>query len=444
MGIFVFGYFLTLQGNAEEVFGLDLKVNLSAGVEPLEINIIASIKGSIERETNYTFYCNRLDLETRITSEWDAKFDNVAEDSKSFKCIYDFPGSYTLKVVAENGSSAVEANKTIEVFSAFADSSIPLGEDTIAVVGCSYSGEGARAYNGISSENKLVDVGRQDLAGQNLKEWGAGSANAWSTLSTFEPRGGYKAAWFQLCLNDSRMSPTHQEQVKRVLDRLLDDYNLFVSDVYISPVSSYSPSGLCNSLGAHASLVGAQIANWATINLGTRRGPSLGPIYKSQIESDNCHLSGKGEEYIGQQLVDFFDKNISFLLRAEEQPRELIEGREKLQKPIANFIIDGRLKSGEVVQFIDTSKDIDGTIAAWRWDFDDETPRAPRRHIVHTFMNPGFYKVSLAVRDDDTLTGRVNKKIYIRPGKDINFLKRVFNLDRIKYLYLRLTNKIDY
>lgn len=435
---------MTTLGNAQEIFGLDLKVNLSAGIEPLEVRVVASIRGNIEEETNYTFYCNSFDLETRITSEWDAKFDNVIGNSKSFNCIYDFSGSYIIKVIAENGHFAMEANKTIEIFSAFADPSIPLGEDTIAVVGCSYSGEGSRAYNNVSSENKLVKVGRRDLAGQNLKEWSSGSKKAWDTLSSFEPRGGYRAAWFQVCLNDSRMSPVHQEQVKKVLNRLLNDYNLIASDVYISPVNSYNPSDLCNSVDSQASLVGAQIVNWATINLGTRRGPVLGPVYESQTESDNCRLSNKGEEYIGQQLVDFFDKNISFLLEAEDQSPEQIEIKEKLQKPTADFIIGGRLRSGEAIQFIDTSKDIDGIVAAWRWDFGDKTPRVPRQHTAHTFINPGFYKITLAVQDDNTLMGRVDKEVYIRPGKDINFLKRVFNLDRFKYLYLRFTNKIDY
>jgi PKD repeat protein len=64
--------------------------------------------------------------------------------------------------------------------------------------------------------------------------------------------------------------------------------------------------------------------------------------------------------------------------------------------------------------FTDKSKDDDGSIAAWRWDFADGTPAATEQNPVHTYLSTGHYEVILTVTDNlgasDTKTHNADPK----------------------------------
>ncbi len=49
--------------------------------------------------------------------------------------------------------------------------------------------------------------------------------------------------------------------------------------------------------------------------------------------------------------------------------------------------------------FIDKSKDDDGVITGWRWEFGDGAT-SDERNPVHTYSGPGRYDVLLTVTDD--------------------------------------------
>lgn len=60
--------------------------------------------------------------------------------------------------------------------------------------------------------------------------------------------------------------------------------------------------------------------------------------------------------------------------------------------------------AGESILFDGSaSKDGDGNIVSWDWDFDDGTTGTGET-VSHTFSEPGFYQVSLTVTDDDGAT----------------------------------------
>jgi len=66
-----------------------------------------------------------------------------------------------------------------------------------------------------------------------------------------------------------------------------------------------------------------------------------------------------------------------------------------------------------VCTFTDKSKDDDGTVSAWAWDFGDgET--STQQNPVHTYSDRGRYDVVLTVTDDDgasaTKTRRADPK----------------------------------
>jgi chitodextrinase len=55
--------------------------------------------------------------------------------------------------------------------------------------------------------------------------------------------------------------------------------------------------------------------------------------------------------------------------------------------------------SGLTCAFVDKSKDDDGAVVAWQWSFGDGATSS-ERNPVHTYENPGKYKVLLIVTDD--------------------------------------------
>ena len=65
------------------------------------------------------------------------------------------------------------------------------------------------------------------------------------------------------------------------------------------------------------------------------------------------------------------------------------------------------------IRFIDVSKDRNGTIVAWHWDFGDGTA-STERFPVHVYAERGRYMVTLTVTDDDGETARRIKGVKIR------------------------------
>jgi hypothetical protein len=102
--------------------GTPLAVTLSpspsSGTAPLnDVDLTASVSGSVTGTINYTFYCNRADGGTNITSGYAAKYDGITANPKAALnvCDYSVPGTYTAKVIVERGASAAESRATITV-----------------------------------------------------------------------------------------------------------------------------------------------------------------------------------------------------------------------------------------------------------------------------------------------------------------------------------------
>jgi len=95
--------------------------------------------------------------------------------------------------------------------------------------------------------------------------------------------------------------------------------------------------------------------------------------------------------------------------------------------PYAQAGIDKRGAVGDEIVFKDAgSRDIDGKVAAYRWDFGDNS-NAEGRQTVHSFDKPGMYPVVLTVEDDsglhcsmdtDTIYVKINFPPIADPGPD--------------------------
>ncbi|RLF53704.1 MAG: hypothetical protein DRN24_00030 [Thermoplasmata archaeon] len=82
--------------------------------------------------------------------------------------------------------------------------------------------------------------------------------------------------------------------------------------------------------------------------------------------------------------------------------------------PEANFVFEPENPLvGEDVNFMDKSKDEDGSVVAWKWDFGDGFV-SDEQNPVHMYNVAGLYKVTLTVVDDDGATGTVIKEVNVK------------------------------
>ena len=91
------------------------------------------------------------------------------------------------------------------------------------------------------------------------------------------------------------------------------------------------------------------------------------------------------------------------------------------QPPAADFTFSPMSPAvGETVEFTDNSRDPDGTIISWSWDFGDGTT-SNERNPTKVYGSAGTYTVRLTVTDDGGLTATVSKTVTVsealQPGK---------------------------
>jgi chitodextrinase len=93
-----------------------LYVSLSA-TPSSSFDLTATVSGTAQGTINYTFYCNRSDSGTNITTPYDAKYDNqlVTTYTARAVCKYSSTGTYIAKVIAERGTLQAEARTIITV-----------------------------------------------------------------------------------------------------------------------------------------------------------------------------------------------------------------------------------------------------------------------------------------------------------------------------------------
>lgn len=96
---------------------VSLSAQPNSGYASLSIDLTATVSGIAVGSINYTFYCNRSDTGTNITSGWCQKRDSIAQDLYTAIdcCNYSSVGTYTAKVIIERGTLLAEVRTTIQV-----------------------------------------------------------------------------------------------------------------------------------------------------------------------------------------------------------------------------------------------------------------------------------------------------------------------------------------
>lgn len=103
------------------------------------------------------------------------------------------------------------------------------------------------------------------------------------------------------------------------------------------------------------------------------------------------------------------------LRRAEMTSTTTVKPAKKNAKPTAKLTRTATVGGAPVaVVFAGTgSKDRDGTIASYVWDFGDGTPTATGPTVSHTYATPGNYITTLTVTDNGAATATAQAKVSI-------------------------------
>ncbi len=91
-------------------------------------------------------------------------------------------------------------------------------------------------------------------------------------------------------------------------------------------------------------------------------------------------------------------------------------GNPKMEEPIAAFkYTPAAPKPGDAISFdAKESKDPDGTIVKYAWEFGDGSPLAAGQQVTHTFTSSGSYTVTLWVTDDDDLVSSLPLTVEVK------------------------------
>ena len=173
--------------------------------------------------------------------------------------------------------------------------------NNIATIGCSNTRDAVSGYLDVSDQERLI---RTAQSGVETRDW-ANLDEPWVLYDQERESSGYESVWLNICQTTQTGEPTANE-VLLVVDRIWDrDPNI---PIFISGLNYFETEECELTDGNYIPDVAAKLANMLVLtNDLFLRGPDLGPVPADFI-SDGCHFNRAGEEFVGQQLADFFDE----------------------------------------------------------------------------------------------------------------------------------------
>ena len=110
------------NGSGTATLSVTLTAGPSSGSAPLNgVDLTASVSGTATGPITYTFYCNRSDTSTTVSSPWNHQVNSSQTTFTAVDvCSYSSSGNYVTKVIAQRASVAAEARSNVSVATAAA------------------------------------------------------------------------------------------------------------------------------------------------------------------------------------------------------------------------------------------------------------------------------------------------------------------------------------
>ena len=128
---------------------------------------------------------------------------------------------------------------------------------------------------------------------------------------------------------------------------------------------------------------------------------SKGGSCTGQAPSGSCTFVPAGSG--SRTITATYQGNSSFSGSSDSEGHTVRQPNPNNQRPVADFeiVCDD---SAKTCIFTDTSKDSDGSLVSWRWEFGDGTGSNERNPPPHTYPAQSEYLVNLTVTDNDGAT----------------------------------------
>ncbi len=205
--------------------------------------------------------------------------------------------------VAVNGFSRGGSNTTTGSTTSPTTSRSTLAPHSIGYVGCSNTADAVTGY--FLVPNAGLFWSPYQTGGGSLDRWVSPTSNYWLLFQQqVQKYGAPSIVWIEIC--ELHTTPLNFTMVQHVFAVLKTQAPSAV--YYISPLNSYSPSGICGLTGPNGVADATTLANQAVAGGLARAGPTIGPLTSQNTQSDMCHPNQAGEMLLGSQLVGFFDR----------------------------------------------------------------------------------------------------------------------------------------
>ncbi len=94
------------------------------------------------------------------------------------------------------------------------------------------------------------------------------------------------------------------------------------------------------------------------------------------------------------------------------------------EKPDADFTyLPSNPTTQDVIQFNDTSTDLDGYIVSWSWDFGDDNT-STKQNVTHRYVDNGVYNITLKITDNYGATDEISQQLgvlNVEPTADFDY-----------------------
>ncbi len=177
----------------------------------------------------------------------------------------------------------------------------------IGYVGCSMTMNAITGYEALAGKKFWPVV---EYGGGGIYVWASDLTNTSTYWSTFQgaldANPSTQTIWWELCTLATDSPNDNYDNAIIVLKEI--QYRLPNAIVYVSAQPAYSPGHICSIAGDGGPALMQNVADALVTSGMALQGPVMGPLSDSQLLSDGCHADTAGQEFMGQQLINFFGK----------------------------------------------------------------------------------------------------------------------------------------